>query len=174
MNSTHNTSFPDSPNDLLRLSYPASRELFSRLPAPDFEEMNGEYRAELPDQGSPVVLWIAMVVVHLKGRWIAKAFTPEEPGGGIGRSYNVFIINNRLVRGTRMRTDIGPSRFDDRPAFRLDYSAYMKGPLGTMRDEIRKVRDGLYLGLSVAGYGRWMQQRPFAFFLEGPVAAFVG
>lgn len=155
--------------DLLRLSYRDSMDLFGRLPAPSFEEMHGEYRAELLDQGRPVFLWSSLIVVHLKGRWLAKAFAPEGPD--TGRGYNVFVIGDRVVRGTRMRTDIGPSQHDGRPAFRLDYSVYMRGPLGTMRDEIRKVNDGLYLGVGVAGYTTWMR-RPSPFLLQGPVAPF--
>lgn len=156
-------------NDLLRLPFGAVMDVFHSLPAATVEEMNGEYRAELLDQGPPALLWLAMWVVHLKGRWLAKAFTPEGPDGG--RGYNVFIIGDRVVRGTRMRTSVGPSRHDSKPSLHLDYSAYMKGPLGTMRDEIRRVADGLYLGVGTAGYTRWMR-RPFPFLLEGPVAPF--
>ena len=160
---------PTGANELLRLSYADARSLFRSLPAPSVEEMNGEYRAELLDQGPPVFLWIALWVVHLKGRWLAKAFTPEGPKGG--RGYNVFVIGNRVVRGTRMRTHVGPSRYDSQPSYHLDYSAYKGGLLGTMRDEVRKVADGLYLGLGAVGYTRLMR-RPSPFLLEGTVAPF--
>ncbi len=160
---------PATAYELLQLSYGASLELFHTLPAPTAEEMNGEYRAEVLDLGRPVYLWLASVAVHLKGRWLAKAFTPEGPAGG--RGYNVFVIGERVVRGTRMRTSIGPSRHDGQPSFHLDYSADNSGPLGTMRDEIRRLTDGLYLGLGIAGYADWMR-RPNPFLLEGPAAPF--
>ncbi len=70
-----------------------------------------------------------------------------------------------------MRTSVGPGHHDGQPSFHLDYSAYMKGPLGTMRDEVRRVTDGLYLGVGTAGYTSWMR-RPSPFLLEGPVAPF--
>lgn len=162
---------PTTASDLLRLPYADAVQLFGELSPPPFDEMDGEYRGSLLDQGPAVMLWVASIAVHLKGRWCAKAFRSE--GDERGRGYNVFVMRDRVVRGTRMRTDIGPSRFDGRPSFRIDYSPFMKGPLGTMRDEVRKVSDGLYLGMSVGGYGRWMKRRPFAFVLEGPVGSFV-
>lgn len=132
-------------------------------------EMSGEFRAELLDQGPAVFTWIAMWVVHLRGLWLAKAFNPESPTEG--RGYNVFVIGERVVRGTRMRTHVGPGHHDGRPSYQLDYSAHNRGFLGTMRDEVRRVSPGLYLGLGVAGYTRLMR-RPFPFLLEGPVAPF--
>lgn len=162
-------SSPTTANELLRLSYADACGLFRSLPAPTVAEMRGEYRAELLDQGRPAYLWLALWVVHLKGLWIAKAFTPESADGGHG--YNVFVIGGRVVRGTRMRTHVGPSRYDGQPSYHLDYSAYKGGLLGTMRDEIRKVADGLYLGMGAVGYTRWMR-RPSPFILEGPVAPF--
>lgn len=163
-------SLPTSANELIRLSYRDAQSLFRKLPAPSVDEMNGEYRAELLDQGPAPFLWIASFVVHLKGRWFAKAFTPEGPKGG--RGYNAFVIGHRVVRGSRMRTYVGPSRYDKQPSYHLDYSAYNRGLLGTMRDEIRQVREGLYLGLGMVGYTRLMR-RPSPFILEGPVASFV-
>ena len=104
--------------ELRRLPYAAIMEVFHGLPAPPVAEMDGEYRAEVLDQGAPRFLWLVLLVVHLKGRWLAKAFTPERPDGG--RGYNDFVIGERVVRGTRMRTSLGPSQHDGRPSFRLD------------------------------------------------------
>ncbi len=39
------------------------------------------------------------------------------------------------------------------------------------RDEVRRVGDGLYLGLGAFGYTKWMR-RPSPFLLEGPIAPF--
>ena len=157
-------------HELLRLSYRDALALFAELPAPTMAEMSGEYRAELLDQGPAVFTWIAMWAVHLKGRWLAKAFNPESSDAG--RGYNVFVIGERVVRGTRMRTQVGPSQHDGRPAYQLDYSADNRGWMATMRDEVRRVAPGLYLGLGVVGYGRLMR-RPAPFLMEGPVAPFV-
>ncbi|MBW2529794.1 MAG: hypothetical protein JRI23_36795 [Deltaproteobacteria bacterium] len=160
---------PTTAAELLRLPYAESLSLFRSLPAPELGEMDGEYRADLLDQGPPVFLWVASFFVHQRGLWLAKAFTPTGPSEG--RGYNLFVVGDRLRRGTRMRTTIAPSRIDGRPAYLLDYSAYLRGILGTMRDEVRKVADGLYLGLGTVGYGRWMR-RPSPFLLEGPVSPF--
>lgn len=160
---------PASAAELLRSPYAASLELFRSLPAPTVEEMRGEYRAELLDQGSPAWLWLASFFVHQRGLWLAKAFCPT--GADRGHGYNLFLVRGRLRRGTRMRTFVAPSRLDGHPAYVLDYAPHNRGVLGTMRDEVRKIADGLYLGVGTVGWGRWMR-RPSPFVLEGPVAAF--
>jgi len=160
---------PTSAAELLRLSYAESIRLFRTLPAPDLGEMDGEYRAELLDQGRPAYLWIALWFVHRRGRWLAKAFTPT--GAEEGRGYNVFVVGEGIRRGTRMRTSVVQSCYDGRPSYQLDYSAYQGGMLGTMRDEVRKIADGVYLGLGAVGHTRLMR-RPSPFLLEGPVAPF--
>lgn len=163
------SSPPKDAAELLRLPYADALRLFGELPAPRLDELDGEYRAELLDQGGALRLWVALWFVHQRGLWLAKAFTPTSSTDG--RGYNLFLVGSSLRRGTRMRTALRPSAYDGRLAYQLDYSAFQGGLLGTMRDEVRKVADGLYLGLGAVGYTRYMR-RPSPFVLEGPVAPF--
>lgn len=152
--------------DVLQLSYDTAFRLFGTLPAPSVEEMDGEYRAEMLDQGSRLWTLASLLVVNVPGRWIAKAFAPTE--GDEGAGYNAFVRGEQIVRDVRMRTYVGPSTYDGRAAYHLDYSAYNRGPVGTMHDEIRKLSGDLYLG--IAEFGWSPIRRRTAFLLQGPVA----
>ena len=154
--------------DLLRLPHDEALRLFSTLPAPSVEEMDGEYRAEMLDQGSRVWTLKSLLTVNAPGRWIAKAFKPTSSSEGSG--YNAFVRGSRIVRDVRMRTYVGPSAYDRRSSYHLDYSAHHRGYVGTMHDEIRKVCDGLYLGVGEVGWGPL--RRPSPFLLQGPMAPF--
>jgi len=52
-----------------------------------------------------------------------------------------------------MDTVIGPSDYDGKPAFKLNYGAYNSGTVQSMRDEIRKINDNLFLGLGYMALG---------------------
>jgi hypothetical protein len=130
--------------------------------------MDGEYRAEMLDQGCRAWTQGSLLVVNLPGRWIAKAFAPTE--GGEGAGYNAFVRGARVVHDVRMRTYVGPSTYDGRPSYHLDYSAYNGGFVGTMHDEIRRLSGDLYLGIGEVGWRR--MRRPGPFLLQGPVAPF--
>ena len=154
--------------EILELSYDDALQLFGTLSAPSMREMRGEFRAELLDQGTRSWTLAALLVVHFPGRWLAKAFTPT--GDDEGHGYNVFVRGPRIVREVRMRTYLGPSKYDGRPSYHLDYRAHQGGFVGTMRDEVRKLSDGLYLGIGEVGWRPLRRRSPFV--LQGPVAPF--
>ncbi len=154
--------------DVLQLSYDKALRLFETLPAPSVEEMNGEYRAEMLDQGCRRWTLASLLVVNFPGRWIAKAFAPTQ--GDEGAGYNAFVRGAQVVHDVRMRTYVGPSTYDGRTAYHLDYSAYNRGIVGTMHDEIRRLSGDLYLGIGEVGWSP--MRRPGAFLLQGPVAPF--
>lgn len=108
----------------------------------------------------------SLLVVNLPGRWIAKGFAPTEEDEGAG--YNAFVRGAQIVRDVRMRTYVGPSTYDGRASYHLDYSAYNRGPVGTMHDEIRKLSGDLYLLRGQVGWTRL--HRRTAFVMQGPVA----
>lgn len=132
------------------------------------EALCGEYRAELLAQRVGINT-LARGAVQLEG-WAFKAFLP---GGTHGDGYNGFLRRGRVRRRCRMRTFIGPSMWDGRMAFVLDYRPYRSifGAVG-MVDEIRVVGQGVMLGLGhmlkVTG------RRPLPFALIGPPTAWVG
>lgn len=151
---------------VLQLSYGEAVELFATLPAPSVEEMNGEFRAEMLDQGCRLWTLAVLLSVNLPGRWIAKGFAPTE--GDEGAGYNAFVRGARIVHGVRMRTYVGPSTLDGRASYHLDYGAYNWGLVGTFHDEIRKLSGDLYLGIGYVGWGP--VHRRTAFLMQGPVA----
>ena len=140
--------------------------LCKELPSPALEEMNGEFAATLLDQGA---LWenlVSKVAINLPGKWRSKAFVPLTDSEG--RGYNGFVFRGRDVRHFQMRTSVGPSKFTTGESFHLDYSAYNGGYMGTMRDEVRKVGEHLYLGIGRVGFTKWERRRLLQFLLEGP------
>jgi hypothetical protein len=150
-------------------------EFFSTLPPPDFSEMNGEYSARLLDHGSRTFNLLSRFSLYNPGVgwWLGKAFLPET--GKSGHGYNMFERWGRVFRKYRMLTDMVPSRFDQKPVFRLYYAAF-RSPCGliNMVDEVRKVKDGLYLGIGAWGFSEKMLMRPLPFILDGPIGPFVG
>ncbi len=145
--------------------------LFRRLPPPALTELDGEFRASLLDQGSLAAELVAHAMVNLPGRWLGKAFAPRWPDGGHG--YNSFRTVLGVRRALRMRTWIGASALDDGSSFHLDYSPFNRGPIATMRDELRRVGEGRYLGIGRLGYSERQRRHLFPFLLEGPIAPFV-
>jgi hypothetical protein len=155
--------------------------LFHRLPAPAFDEMQGEYAATLLEQGSGPSFVTAQVVLNIKGRWLCKAFEPSGPNEGHG--YNSFMTPRGVKRAARMKTRVGPSKIpgDSRDSFHLEYADFNDfkrgGPGGalvhTMFDELRKAGPGLYLGIGRAGLTKQQLAELHPFLLEGPVAEYV-
>ncbi len=151
-------------------------ELFRSLSAPPFTEMNGEYASHSLQQGLKLKhflldLWLDDPFNY--GHWLGKAFSPQ--GQETGQGYNFFRKYGRVYRKLRMATRIAPSRFDGRDVFLLDYSAFFtQGKLMMMKDEVRKVQEGLYLGIGTWGYLEPLRNIPWPFTLSGPVHAYVG
>lgn len=155
--------------------------LYHRLKAPLFEEMHGEYAASLLDQGNARGYLLSAFAVNMKGRWLCKAFEPTGPKQGHG--YNSFMTPRGVTRSARMRTHLGPSKLpnDLDDAFHLEYSHFNDfrrggiagAHLHTMFDEVRKVSDGLYLGIGRVGFTEKARAQLHPFILEGPVAPFM-
>lgn len=89
--------------------------------------------------------------------WQGKVFRPED-ATAVNRFFGV-----RVVRG---ETSVGPSWLDGRPSLILDYSRTSR-VYARVRDEIREVAPGLYLGLM---YARSSPRPTFRMFfaLEAP------
>lgn len=165
-----------SPDTLAQLPVRAVMKLFHELPAPSIEEMHGEFAARLLKQVSPAMGLTGQLVLDnplLLGRWQCKAFRPD--GADKGRGYNGFLKFGRRVNRFPMRTLIAPSRYDGKPAYTLVYRAFHSacGAIH-MVDEVRRLNDGLYLGLGTAGFTDQQRRLPMPFVLSGPVAAYAG
>ncbi|MFP4476617.1 MAG: hypothetical protein ACLFOY_13755 [Desulfatibacillaceae bacterium] len=149
-------------------------DLWLSLDPPNFEEMDGEYAAHLLDQGDRFTnifsnSMLSLPVLH--GLWLGKAFTPAD--GYPGHGYNMFRSMGNVVRKYRMKTGIVPSRFDSRPCFELHYATY-RNLCGFvhMVDEVRKVGNGLYLGIGTWGFTEKQRNIPLPFLLTGPMTPF--
>ncbi|MHB8895625.1 MAG: hypothetical protein ACYC99_10680 [Candidatus Geothermincolia bacterium] len=161
---------------LLELHLNEIMELFASLSAPSFDEMNGEYASAVLDQGNKfkrliIDLWLDNPLNY--GHWLGKAFTRSCDTEGQG--YNLARKYGQVIRKVRMKTYMSKSRHDQKDVFFLDYSTYFsQAKLMVMRDEIRKVHDGLYLGIGSIGSFEKMRRIPWPFALSGPVHEYVG
>ncbi len=125
-------------------------QLFYAAEAPVFTKVKGEYKARLVPAGilSSINEYYAQNFMG-PGQWEAKSFFPYEKRKG--RGYNVFTVTDngksKKVRTIRMDTYIGKSSFDDKESFHLVYAAYNDNHNRTMRDEMRRINDRLYIAL---------------------------
>lgn len=130
-------------------------------PAPKEKDFRGKtFEASLPDLG--VLAPVSSFITHQLfgglggGPWLGKAF--DATGGG----------HNRFTRsGNRVKfaATVGPSAYDGKPCLILDYSAgdsFIWGTLLGMRDELRQVAPGVWLGLgSMLASGGMRNSAPF-------------
>lgn len=187
--------------DLMKLKRKELMDLFLLLDAPSMDEMHGEYRAALLDNGHALARLISWVYLYFcYGTWQHKAFEPL--GQDKGHGYNTFITTEgslpenvykaffiriftllkslfrfrytqRLARIMLNKTSMVASVFDKKPSFQLSYREYNTFFTNTMTDEVRKVNDHLYLGIGrlTIILGKFNPQ-PFA--LMGPPSPWVG
>lgn len=165
-----------SPEDVEKLSKSDVMQLFYAADTPEFTKMNGEYKARLVSVG--ILSFVNDYYAHHlmgPGHWEAKAFSPFEKDKGWG--YNLFTVgkdaDSGIVRTMKMDTSVGRSRFDEKDSFHLVYKAHNKGRNNSMRDEVRKINDRLFLGL---GYVTWSlgKLNPSFFLLYGEADQWVG
>jgi hypothetical protein len=146
-------------------------KIFRELPPPSLEEMDGEFLATGLDQSNRLRNHLGSLFVNWPGLWLGKAFHPESSTGGKG--YNFFLRNKEILRAFPMGTYLAPSGVTSGPSYHVDYSRFHTGFItGSGRDEIRKVSDGLYLGVGRLTYSRAAGCRLYPFLLEGPTAPF--
>lgn len=161
-------------HDLQRLSVREVVALFRTLECPGIEEMRGEYRARLLRQpGQLAEMSGRALLSNPLAPWLCKAFRPVD--GRTGRGYNTFRVLGRVVQRFPMQTRVAPSRYDERPAYQLIYGAYRSlcGDIH-MVDEVRRLSQGLYLGIGTWGFSERQRGVPLPFTLEGPVAPYRG
>lgn len=141
-------------DDVKKLNMRQVMQLFHAAPAPDFETIKGEYKAEVLEVGP--LAFAAKFITHNifgPGHWEGKGFFPFESNKG--RGYNLFMPKNseHPARVREMDTRVGISSIDDRDSFHLDYSQYNRFMIGTMSDEIRRINDTLLIGVGFMSIG---------------------
>ncbi len=153
-------------------------ELWKTLPAPDFQEMAGEYAGHVPDGGDEKVrARVAEVMFNESsalGFWLGKAYKSLSPTTGEG--YNSFRKpGDRVVRNVRFGTEPGTSLIDGKPALIMHYGDF-NSPVGKadLTDEIRKLDEGLYLGVGTTANPDGTRAHFGHFALSGPMGEWVG
>jgi hypothetical protein len=160
-----------SKHELRRMAHSEIVKVFGELAPPSLEEMDGEFLATGLDQSGRLQNLVASLFVNWSGLWLGKAFHPMSSEEGEG--YNFFLRSKEILRILPMGTYVGPSGIATGPSYHVDYSKFHTGFItGSGRDEIRKVSDGLYLGVGRLTYSRAAGRRLHPFLLEGPTAPF--
>lgn len=158
-----------SAESLRRLGRLELKAFFRSLSAPTLQEMRGEYKAELLDQGGHLARLIIHALFHTNGKWTGKAFAPTTGAEGMG--YNTFQRRDRTIQRFPMRTHLALGKCGRRNSLYLEYATLNSGLLRTMVDEVRRVASGVYLGFGVVGPTPKLQ-RKIPFLLTGPVRGF--
>jgi hypothetical protein len=157
-------------------------EMWGNAPAVEMAELCGEYNGLIPNAGDPErQKSTAAVMYNLdgpQGYWLGKAFSPLSHTKGDG--YNRYRRPDGTIhRFMRFATEMGTSLIDGKPALMMYYGAYQlkmlpDGMENTLIDEIRKLADGVYLGVGTAGLPDGKRSEPGHFVLMGPVGQWVG
>jgi hypothetical protein len=151
-------------DEYVRLPLQEALEVWKTLPAPEFEEMDGEFTGHLTGWVNEEQKQRSMDFLgHLgaqHGLWTAKAFIPRGQVSGDG--YNVFLHpDGSTKRWIRYGTVIGCSHIDGRLSLLMTYSSFNRtgsspqvpGEPAWSRDtldEMRKLADGVYAGFATA------------------------
>jgi len=171
--------------DVEKLSRKDTMQLFYAAETPNFEELEGEYKAGLLSGGvlgksselfTHYVFPTGMVTLGTK--WVGKAFTKETELTGKG--YNIFTKKDKngaavTLRIREIKTGIGPTKIgkDSKPSFKIDYRMFNTGSVKSMCDELRRINENLYIGAGYMGLGGG-SINPAPFVLIGPPTPFVG
>lgn len=155
--------------------------LWSAAPAVDMAELNGEYEGLVPNAGDPEAEARVAEVMYNEnsaiGYWLGKAYTPltETTGDGYNRWRRP---GDKVERNIRFGTEMGPSLIDGKPALLMYYGAYVRAdgsqPRSDLVDEIRKLADGVYLGMGTTKESDGSRSQPGHFAMVGPVGPYVG
>jgi hypothetical protein len=135
-------------DDLLSLDAGRLERLYREASVPDLDLIEGD----LPGRMLALVGLPGAIVRAgraLAGRawfpWRGKSF--RALGGGVGEGINRALSDRWPLRWFRFTTLVAPSRAGDFAAVQLDYDhAGNPGFIRAIRDEIRELRPGLYLG----------------------------
>lgn len=161
-------------DQLRKLDRQEVKELFiHQSHTPDIEEMNGEYAAELLNQGHPVANWVIGKFFSAAGDWRGKAFQSTSPEGGIG--YNYFMHRGEKVKRLPMLTYFDETPFAGGPSLILDYYSTSRGMVRLMRDHVRRWKEGVYLGIATVGASSRRPEgygRKIPFVMIGPTHPF--
>lgn len=155
-------------------------ELWGECPAADMAELVGEFDGLIPNAGDEERQKRTAEVMYNEsgptGYWLGKAFWPLSKTKGDG--YNRYRRpGGRVERYMRFATEMGTSLIDGKPSLIMYYGAYQlrllpEGQENTLTDEIRKLADGIYLGVGTVKMPDGSRSEPGHFALAGPVGEY--
>jgi|TARA_Y100000310_G_scaffold279711_2_gene298998 hypothetical protein len=180
-----------SERKILALTSEEVLKMWGECPAVEMAELCGEYKGLVPNAGDEKAQRRTAAVMYDSplGYWLGKSFCPLSHSRGDG--YNRYRQPDGTVnRFMRFATEMGTSLIDGRPALMMYYGAYLptfayrsrlKGPLSlpegsesTLTDEIRKLADGVYLGVGTVEMPDGTRSQPGHFVLMGPAGQWIG
>ncbi len=166
---------------VMALSRDEVLELWGQCPAVDMAELYGEYKGLIPNTGDEEAQKASAKVMYNEdgplGYWLGKAYTPLSHSKGDG--YNCWRRpGGKVDRYMRFATEIGTSLIDGNPALMMYYGAYRhrfiaEGTENALVDEIRKLADGVYLGVGTSKKADGTRTPPGHFALVGPIGKFL-
>ncbi len=155
-------------------------ELWGKCPAMEMAELNGEYKGLIPNAGNEEAQKATAKTMYNEdgpmGYWLGKAYMPLSHTKGDG--YNCWRRPGGTVdRYMRFSTETGTSLVDGKPALMMYYGTYRhrfvpQGQENTLVDEIRKLADGVYLGVGTAKMKDGKRSAPGHFALIGPTGKY--
>lgn len=155
---------------------------WGQSPAVEMAELNGEYKGLIPNAGDEEAQKRTAEVMYNEdgplGYWLGKAYTPLSHSKGDG--YNCWRRpGGKVDRYMRFGTEMGTSLIDGKPALMMYYGAYRhqfvpEGKQNNLVDEIRKLADGVYLGVGTTLNEDGTRSAPGHFALMGPTGNYQG
>lgn len=167
--------------DVMKLGREEVIELWRQCPAANVTELVGEFDGRVPvgeDEEAQIRLDESILFdeTGAHGYWLGKAFWPLSKTRGDG--YNrVRRTGGKIEYYLRFATEIGMSLIDGKLSLLMRYGAYHnrltpKGKENDLVDEIRKLDDGIYLGLGTRENPDGSRTQPGHFVLFGPVGEY--
>ncbi|HUV44580.1 MAG TPA: hypothetical protein VMW13_07105 [Dehalococcoidales bacterium] len=166
---------------LMELSREEVIELWKQCPAVEMTELVGEFEGVIPNAGDEERRERTAEIMYNEnsrtGYWLGKAFWPISKTKGDG--YNRYRWpGGKIERYMRFATEMGTSLIDGKPSLMMYYGAYQlrllpEGQENTLTDEIRKLADGIYLGVGTAKMPDGSRSEPGHFALVGPVGTYI-
>ncbi len=166
--------------NVMELSREEIFELWKRCPAAKMTELVGEFDGLIPNAGDEERKKLTDEFMYNEnsrtGYWLGKAFWPLSKTKGDG--YNRYRrTGGKIEYYMRFATEMGTSLIDGKPSLLMHYGAYRlrwipAGQENTLIDEIRKLADGIYLGMGTVKMPDGSRSEPGHFVLVGPVGEY--
>lgn len=155
-------------------------ELWKQCPAAKMTELVGEFDGLIPNTGDEERQTRANALMYDEnsrtGYWLGKAFWPISKTKGDG--YNRYRRpGGKIENYMRFATEMGTSLIDGKPSLMMYYGAYRlrwipEGQENTLTDEIRKLADGIFLGMGTTKLPDGTRSQPGHFVMVGPVGEY--